>query len=95
MKPVCLVIGAGAGIGGNVAKKFASEGYHSVLCRRTDQEGLDKMVSEIESSGGSASGYLLNAVDENSIEERITEVEKDVGGIDTVIFNLGAQIGDR
>ena len=77
MKPVCLVIGAGAGIGGNVAKKFASEGYHSVLCRRTDQEGLDRMVSEIESSGGSASGYLLNAIDENSIEERITEIEKD------------------
>ena len=95
MKPVCLVIGAGAGIGGNVAKKFATEGYHSVLCRRTDQEGLDRMVSEIESSGGSASGYLLNAVDENSIEERITEIEKNVGGIDTVIFNLGAQIGDR
>ena len=36
MKPVCLIIGAGAGIGGNVAKKFASEGYHSYLCRRTD-----------------------------------------------------------
>ena len=95
MKPVCLVIGAGAGIGGNVAKKFASEGYHSVLCRRTDEEGLNRMVSEIESIGGSASGHLLNAVDENSIEERIAEIEKDVGGIDTVIFNLGAQIGDR
>ena len=95
MKPVCLVIGAGAGIGGNVAKKFASEGYHSVLCRRTDEEGLNRMVSEIESIGGSASGHLLNAVDENSIEERIAEIEKEVGGIDTVIFNLGAQIGDR
>ena len=23
MKPVCLVLGAGAGIGGNVAKKFS------------------------------------------------------------------------
>ena len=26
MKPVCLVIGAGAGIGGTTAKKFAAEG---------------------------------------------------------------------
>ena len=25
MKPVCLVIGAGAGIGGNVARRFAQE----------------------------------------------------------------------
>ena len=39
MKPVCLVIGAGAGIGGNVGKRFAMDGYHAVLCRRTDQDG--------------------------------------------------------
>ena len=31
MKPVCLVMGVGAGIGGTVGKKFAKEGYHSVL----------------------------------------------------------------
>ena len=40
MKPVCLVLGAGAGIGGNVGKRFAKAGYHSVLCRRTDEGGL-------------------------------------------------------
>ena len=33
MKPVCLVLGAGAGIGGTVATKFADEGYYSYLCR--------------------------------------------------------------
>lgn len=36
MKPVCLVLGAGAGIGGTVAKRFAKEGYHSCLCRRSE-----------------------------------------------------------
>ena len=48
MKPVCLVVGAGAGIGGSVGKRFAREGYHTVLCRRTDQDGLmlpDKMAA--------------------------------------------------
>ena len=48
MKPVCLVLGAGAGIGGTVAAKFASEGYHSYLCRRSDQEGLDKLIKGID-----------------------------------------------
>ena len=95
MKPVCLVIGAGAGIGGTVGKRFAREGYHAVLCRRTDQEGLDRLVGSIEGEGGSASGYLLNAVEPDSIEARITAVEADIGPIEVVVFNLGAQIGDR
>ena len=95
MKPVCLVIGAGAGIGGTVARRFAREGYHACLCRRTDQEGLEKMVAEIEAEGGEASGFLLNAVDDGAIEERVATIESDIGGIDVAVYNLGAQIGDR
>lgn len=95
MKPVCFVLGAGAGIGGTVGARFAAEGYHAVLCRRSDEEGLNKMVADIEAAGGSASGYLLNAVDEGTIEERVAAVEADIGPIEVVVFNLGAQIGDR
>lgn len=95
MTKVCLVIGAGAGIGGNVGKKFASEGYHVALCRRSDQEGLEKLVAEINSKGGSASGHLLNAVKEDAIEDCIKKVEAEIGPIEVVLFNLGAQIGHR
>ena len=93
MKPVCLVFGAGAGIGGTVAAKFAQEGYHSFLCRRSDQEGLDRLIANIEESGGSASGQLLNAIEENAIEEVIQKVESDIGPIEVVVYNLGAQTG--
>ena len=95
MKPVCLVIGAGAGIGGSVAQRFAAEGYHACLCRRSDEEGLQKMVADIESSGGSASGYILNAIKDDSIEQQVATVEADIGPIEVVLYNLGAQIGDR
>jgi len=95
MKPVCFVMGAGAGIGGSVGQRFAKEGYHAVLCRRSDEAGLNDMVHKIEQSGGSASGYLLNAVEDKVIEERIAAVEKDVGPIEVVVYNLGAQIGDH
>lgn len=95
MKPVCMVIGAGAGIGGNVGKRFAREGYHAVLCRRTDQNGLDKIVKSIEDDGGTASGFLLNAIEPDTIEARIAAVEADIGPIDVLVFNLGAQIGNR
>jgi len=95
MKPVCLVIGAGAGIGGSVAQRFAAEGYHACLCRRSDEEGLQKMVADIESAGGSASGYILNAIKDGSIEQQVATVEADIGPIEVVLYNLGAQIGDR
>ena len=90
-----MVIGAGAGIGGNVGKRFAQAGYHAVLCRRTDQEGLDRIVNSIKDDGGSASGFLLNAVELETIEERIAAVEADIGPIEVLVFNLGAQIGSR
>ncbi len=95
MKPVCLVIGAGAGIGGTVGKRFAREGYHAVLCRRTDEDGLNRLVHSIRSEGGDATGYLLNAVQPDSIEDRIAAVEADIGPIEVVLYNLGSQVGDR
>ena len=94
MKKVCLVIGAGAGIGGSVGRKFAREGYHAALCRRSDEEGLNKLVGAIEEEGGAASGHMLNAVEEGAIESLVAEVEK-IGPIEVVLFNLGAQIGGR
>ena len=95
MKPVCLVIGAGAGIGGTVGKRFAQEGYHAVLCRRSDVTGLERLVNEISDNGGSASGFIMNAIDEDAIESRVSAVEADIGPIDVAIYNLGAQIGNR
>ena len=93
MKPVCLVLGAGAGIGGTVATKFAAEGFHSCLCRRSDQEGLDKLVSNIEKAGGSATGYLINAIEESVLEDLIINIEKEIGPIEVLVYNLGAQTG--
>ena len=95
MKPVCLVIGAGAGIGGNVAARFAREGCHAVLCRRSDAQGLDRLVGQIVDQGGTASGHLLKATEENSIEKRVAAIEAEVGPIEVAVYNLGAQIGNR
>lgn len=95
MKPVCLVMGAGAGIGGTVGRRFAQAGYHVVLCRRSDDEGLQRMIREIEADGGAASGYLMNAAQDDVIESRVAAIEAELGPIEVVVYNLGAQIGDR
>ncbi|MCH1491239.1 MAG: SDR family NAD(P)-dependent oxidoreductase [Luminiphilus sp.] len=94
MKKVCLIVGAGAGIGGSVGRKFAQNGYHAALCRRSDADGLAHLIADIESEGGSASGHLVNAVEDDAIENLVDQVEE-IGPIEVVLFNLGAQIGNR
>lgn len=66
-----------------------------MLARRSDEEGLARLVAQIEDAGGSASGTLLNAADDGTIEELVERVETDIGPIDTALYNLGAQIGNR
>ncbi len=95
MQKVCLVLGAGAGIGGTVGRRFAQAGYHAVLCRRSDEQGLKRMVAAIEEEGGAATGRLLNAAEDGVIEDLVADVEATVGPIGVVLFNLGAQIGNR
>lgn len=92
---VFLVIGAGAGIGGQTAARFAKGGYHVVLARRSDEDGLARLVGQIEDDGGSASGILLDAAADGTIEKLVDRVEQDIGPIETVLYNLGAQIGNR
>ena len=94
-KPVFLVLGAGAGIGGHAAKRFAAGGYHAVLARRSDEAGLQTLVDDIGDAGGEASGRLLDASLPDSIEDLVEDVERSIGPIHSALFNLGAQIGNR
>ena len=95
MKKTCLIVGAGAGIGGNCAKVFSQNGYHCFLTRRTDQAGLDKIINDIVSNGGSAEGKLLNIAEDEVVEDLIEHIQNDVGNIEVVVYNLGSQIGNR
>ena len=92
---VILVIGAGAGIGGSVAKRFAQGGYHACLCRRSDSQGLDAAVQSIKAVGGSASGFQLDATKPDSIENLVHNIEQTIGPVEICVYNLGAQIGNR
>ena len=90
MKKVCLVIGAGAGIGGNCAKVFSRNGYYSFLTRRTDKIGLDKITSEIKAEKGEADGRLVNIAEDNAVENLVEYVQNNVGQIEVAIYNLGS-----
>ena len=57
------------------------------------RQGLDQLVSDIEQEGGSATGYLINAIEDNVLEQLILNIEQDIGPIEVLVYNLGAQTG--
>lgn len=89
--PVALIIGAGDYIGAAIAKRFAAEGFTVCMGRRNGDK-LAPLVAEIEAAGGTAHGYSMDARLEESVEDTFETIEKTVGPIDVVIFNVGGNV---
>ncbi len=88
---VSLVIGAGDGTGGAIAKRFAREGFVACVVRRTADK-LGPLVSEIEAAGGRARAFGRDARKEEQIVALVEEIERDVGPIEVAAFNVGANV---
>jgi NAD(P)-dependent dehydrogenase (short-subunit alcohol dehydrogenase family) len=84
-----IVYGAGGGIGGGVAQTLAREGARVFLARRT-REKLERVAAEIAAAGGSAEVAVVDALDEQSVEEHARRVASRAGSID-ISFNLIAR----
>ena len=83
-----IIIGAGDATGGALTKKFASHGYKVCPARRPGSiDKVNKLAEEINSSGGWAKGFGVDARDEDAIKSFFKEVEEEIAPIDVVIFN--------
>ena len=57
-REVCLVIGAGDGVGGAIAKAFAAQGMAVCVTRRArNLDQLNALVETIQNTGGEAHAY--------------------------------------
>jgi NAD(P)-dependent dehydrogenase (short-subunit alcohol dehydrogenase family) len=81
-----VIYGAGGSIGGAVARTFAREGARVFLTGRT-REKLDKVAGEIAAAGGSADVAVVDALDEQAVDEHARAVVATAGTID-VSLNL-------
>lgn len=86
-----LVIGAGDATGGEIAKRFAREGYIACVTRR-DADKLQPLVNEIRAAGGQAYGFGSDARKEEAVAELIETIERDIAPIEAFVFNIGANV---
>lgn len=90
-KPVALVIGAGDSTGGAIAKRFAREGFIACVTRRNGDK-LAPLIADIQAQGGHARGFASDARKEEEVVELVDTIEREVGAIEVMVFNIGANV---
>lgn len=83
-----LVLGAGGGLGGAIARALAREGANVALADIA-KEGLERVAADI---GGTSAGALpleWNLADRAVIDTRVAEIEKRFGPVDVLVNNTG------
>src|SRR5271165_870996 len=84
------VIGAGDFIGGEIAKKFAAEGF-TVFAGRRNGAKLEPLVKSIEEAGGEIHARSLDARKEEEIISFLGDADKHAP-LEVCIFNIGANV---
>lgn len=90
-KKVSLIIGAGDATGGAIARRFAREGYVACVTRRS-LDKLQPLLDDIRSAGGEAHGFASDARREEQVAELVESIERDIGPIEAMVFNIGANV---
>jgi len=85
---VCLITGAGSGIGRASAVLFAAEGA-LVAAADIDVTSAAETVQTIESANGRARSYAVDVADPASTERLAADVLADFGRIDVLFNNAG------
>lgn len=88
---VALIIGAGDSTGAAIARRFAREGYVACVTRRSADK-LQPLVDSIIAEGGRGHGFASDARKEDQVAELIETIERDIGPIEVMVFNIGANV---
>jgi NAD(P)-dependent dehydrogenase (short-subunit alcohol dehydrogenase family) len=88
-KGVCLVVGVGDGLGSAIARAFAADGFTVCMTRRERHLAqLEALAKEI----GDARAYGVDARSEEEMVKLFETIEREVGPLEVVVFNIGANV---
>ena len=91
---VCVVTGAGQGLGRAISLEMAAEGATAVLLER-NPETAKAVAAEIEQAGGRADFHALDITDYERYAEVVDDVTARLGRIDVLVNNAAINPATR
>jgi NAD(P)-dependent dehydrogenase (short-subunit alcohol dehydrogenase family) len=87
---VAIITGAATGIGRATALLFGREGA-SVVVADINEDNAQSTVADIEDKGGSARFVQADVSEAEDVQALMERVAEEMGGIDVIVNNAGAQ----
>ena len=87
--PVIVIVGAGPGVSGSVARVFAREGYDVGLLGMDEAE-LDELTGQLRSGGSEVEHAVVDITDAQAATATVTRMGERFGRIDVLHFNPSA-----
>jgi NAD(P)-dependent dehydrogenase (short-subunit alcohol dehydrogenase family) len=89
---VCVVTGAGSGIGRAACVRLAEEGASVAVTSRT-AEHVEETCAEVERAAGARPlGITLDVADSAAVDEAFARVARELGSLDVLVANAGIEI---
>ena len=85
---VCVITGAGSGIGRSSALLFAREGG-CVVVADVERDGADETVAQITADGGNASAFVVDVTDPAAAKRLADHAASTHGRVDVLFNNAG------
>jgi NAD(P)-dependent dehydrogenase (short-subunit alcohol dehydrogenase family) len=85
---IAAITGGAGGIGLAIAQRYAQEGAHVVILDLLEESGSQEAAA-ISDKGGQATFLRLDTGDEAAVNETISRIEREVGGIDILVCSAG------
>jgi len=88
-RPVIVVVGAGPGVSGSVARRFAREGYDVALLG-VDEAQLAELTGQLEALGATVGHTVADVTDVEAATAAVRRFGDHTGRIDVLHFNPSA-----
>jgi 3-oxoacyl-[acyl-carrier protein] reductase len=84
---IAVVTGASRGLGAGVAKSLAADGHVVAVTYLHDQDGADRIVSDINRAGGVAKAFCFDVRDDIAVTVGVDAIARALGSVDIIVSN--------